>query len=218
MKVLVIGSKGNMGRRYCAILKYLGVEYEGVDMEWNPRLTTEGYTHAIIATPTYVHGESIFLCSEFVKHILCEKPISKSIESIKHCMNIGATDFTDIRMVCNWKYALGNREPGDVDIHYSNYNTGKDGTGWDCIQLIYLANNLEVNTDTPFFSCRATHPNAANYKLDESDFDIITLADIEQSYITMIKNWLEIDGRTNELWDLEDALKATEKTIKWMNA
>ncbi len=195
MKVLVLGNLGSIGSRYCAILDYLGVEYLGVDKKaWH---LEQGFTHCIIATPTDTHVDRI-LAFDHIPNILCEKPIEKEPAILKQLFKLD----TDIRMVCNWKYAL-NAEVGQYDISYSNYNTGKDGLGWDCIQLIYLANKIELSTKTPYFWC-------------EYGDKAVTLHEIEDSYVTMIRNWLELDGVKNDLWDLQDALKATEKTLKWI--
>lgn len=211
MKVLVIGSEGRQGARFCAILKYLGVEYEGVDIGLHHGSYFKDYSHAIIATPTDTHLDYIEWCRIYgIRHILCEKPIDKNPDKIKELINIEKE--TKINMVCNWKYALGNKPIGTYDIHYSNYNTGKDGVGWDCIQLIYLANTLKIDTNTPYFFCQCLP--ADNMGRDE----VIELYDIEQSYITMIKHWLELDDKKNDLWDLEDALKATNKVIAWEKA
>ena len=160
-----------------------------------------------------MHHNHIFVWSEHIKNILCEKPIDTDLGSVKFCMKIEKKDKADIRMVCNWKYALHNPEIGALDIDYGNYNTGKDGTGWDCIQLVYLAKKLTVYTSTPFFRCswqRAVNDTGL-LRVGE-----VTLAGIEQSYITMIKHWLGLDGLENDLWNLTDALKATEKTLTWI--
>ena len=203
MKALVIGNLGSIGSRYCAILKYLGVDWVGVDIQGT--VEYDDITHAIIATPTETHYEKILqIASLGIDNILCEKPLVQDLKLFPYFNGIRSA--LDIRMVCNWKYAL---PPGALDIHYANYNTGKDGTGWDCIQLIYLARNLTIDTEQPFFSCKTVDPTC-NCKKD------ISLTDIEQSYITMIKHWLELDGFKNDLWDLSDSLKATEKTLKWI--
>ena len=201
MKVLVVGSLGSMGKRYCAILKYLDIDYVGIDLEED---TKEAFTHAIICTPTDTHIKWVWHCVEVyqIKNILCEKPISKNPEEIKKLAKLKDCG-ANIRMVCNWKYCL----PKDVDIAYSNYNTGKDGTDWDCIQLIYLAKILTIDNTLPYFECR--------YKKDGLWNNILSLSDIEQSYLTMIQNWLELDGKKNDLWGMQNALEATESVIKW---
>lgn len=220
MKVLVIGSMGSMGRRYCAILKFLGVEHVGIDrddsdFEWNSlydSFDVEGCTHAIIATPTEKHYENIiWALSKYVKNVLCEKPVDKDPGRIQRLDFLEKQNRVDIRMVCNYKYAFGDIPISERDIEYSNYNTGKDGTGWDCIQLIYLAKKLTINTELPFFKCQYTDPEC-NCKKE------ITLHDVEISYINMIRHWLKLQNRENNLWDLNDALKATEKVIKWKKA
>lgn len=212
MKVLVLGSKGSMGRRYCAILEYLGIHYFGIDKEdekydyniENGIYDKHKFTHAIIATPTEYHGQTLRDFCLNIPHVLCEKPVSKQSSMIEWMRDY----HPHVNMVCNWKYAIGNPKPGTHDIRYSNYNTGKDGLGWDCIQLIYLARNIKISTETPFFECMTVDPECNCEKL-------ITLSNIENSYIQMIEHWLGLNGKENDLWDLNDALKATEKVLEW---
>ena len=213
MKVLVIGSKGSMGKRYCAILKYLGVEYVGVDIGPNSKMDYTQFTHAIIATPTEVHRDNLqwfYTYKNGPKSILCEKPLMKSVRDIETAIDWEALHGGKTNMVCNWKYALPDRK--DLEVRYSNYNTGKDGTGWDCIQLIYLVDKLKISTDTPFFKCDYHFPHDT---IDSLVVGKVTLGDIENSYITMLRHWLGLDGLENDLWTLTDALKATEKVLTW---
>lgn len=214
MRVLVLGSKGSMGRRYCAILKYLQVDYVGIDKEDGDFEYNQLYdvhpecTHTIIATPTATHyGVLRDVVAWGARHVLCEKPLTKDKGSIENIIKFFGPH-SDIRMVCNYKYAFRKDVKG-WDIEYSNYNTGKDGLGWDCIQLIYLAENIKLSTETPFFQCMAFDPVS---HIGTG----ISLTEVEQSYITMIKHWLELGGNKNDLWNLQDAKEATEKTIEWM--
>ena len=197
----VLGAKGNMGRRYCALLRMLNEEVTEFDLgdsidEQNP---------TIIATPTETHCNVAKECIRFgVKRLLIEKPISKDIGSVVELQTLAKEHFCDVRMVCNWRFA--SILPLNADSHsvsYNFYNTGKDGFAWDCIQLIYLASNittdLYLSNDSGLFVCNI-------------DSIPVSLSDVDRSYITMLATWLESPAY---LWDLEDALKATDKVIQY---
>ncbi len=197
MKVLVIGSKGNMGRRYMAILKYLGVDALEKDLG-DPFPDPDSFDRAIIASPTENHLDDIQEMVSFRRDYLCEKPISKDPSDIDLVMSSSV----DGRMVCNWAFVKpnGRLKPGCNFIDYDCYNTGKDGLAWDCIQLVYLAQGMPtLKTKSPTF---ATYINRHG----------ITLDDIAKSYVRMIKAWLQ---DPTQLWSLEDAKKATEKVIAY---
>lgn len=201
MKILVIGSNGNMGRRYMVILKYLGVESVGIDLGMNFEIAMQSFDRAIIATDTPAH--QVWVESMIHRGIpfLCEKPISKDLgflDWLKHKSAEG-------RMVSNWAFVKPGQilSPGKHEIEYDCYNTGKDGLAFDCIQLIHLAKGFpKLQTDCPTFKASI-------------DGELITLDAIADSYVTMIKTWLT---EPEKLWNLEEAKKATEKTLSYMES
>lgn len=195
MKVLLIGCNGSMGRRYAAIFKYLGVDFVGVDLgnQWPAE-----FDRALVATPTNTHFE---ICNKLIdmrKDFLCEKPVSKEPNECiilrERCEATGVKG----SMVNNWCYALNDKiplEPGKNILHYSYYNTGKDGTDWDCIQLHYLAiDKACIRLDSPWWEAAINE-------------DYINHGRIERTYCYMIINWLH----NKTLWTMEDAYKATLK-------
>lgn len=205
MKVLVVGSKGSMGRRYCAILRYLKEEVLEADLgdlwwEWE-------FDRVIIATPTERHSHD--LSTAMVKRvpILCEKPIIKDFEALRLLIEMERHFRADFRMVCNWKFAINlalTRAQkvaieGEMEIEYNYYDSGKDGFFWDCIQLLYLAGKFKYDRTRPAFEAKVNG-------LD------VTLEHIHASYVLMVSEWLH--GDKNKLWSLEDALKATQKVEK----
>lgn len=205
MKVLVIGSQGNMGRRYVAILKRFGhevIERDIVD-KTHPYLNYKEIDKAIVATPTGTHFDICRYLAINKVDYLCEKPVSKDPGEIKELINLNKKFGVDGRWVCNWAFTshATRFEIGKSSyISYNYYNTGKDGLKWDCIQLAYLdVNYPTIFTDSPIF------------KAEISGYDI-TLRDIERSYIAMIGTWFQ---HPKFLWDMEDALKATNKVLKW---
>lgn len=204
MNVLVIGASGNMGRRYCSILQYLRQTPIKVDIGDNC-FGCQEYTHAIIATPTDTHFEICKKLAELDKTYLCEKPLSKNPDEIKELIAIEGRTKSKGYMVNNWSFATGfvgaffgiNKDM----VYYNNWNTGKDGVLWDCIQLIYLAKdfNIQICTGSPVFRAFCGDNN-------------VSLTDIDKSYISMIDNFL---SSKKYLWGLQDALAATEKVIAY---
>lgn len=198
MKILLIGANGNMGRRYAAILNHLEADWVGVDIgdKW-----PKDFDRAIVATPTGSHFGICSRLAKLKKPFLCEKPISKNPDSIRKLIRMGAEGY----MVCNWKFVFSDRveyrrklNPNENNICYDYYSTGKDGTIWDCIQLVYLAIDIQIKTESPYFDVTI-------------DDDHVTLDDIAYSYITMIRKF--IWPNIFDLWTLKDALKATCKVI-----
>ena len=195
MKVLVCGSKGKMGVRYSRIIKELG--HEVVEWEIDSKGTPPKCDRAILATPTDTHFK---LCLELVASgnsvIMCEKPLSKSPQEIKELQKLDAK----INVVNNWMLTPGLKfKPSENAIYYNNCYTGKDGLYWDCCQLIYMGTgNIEIETDAPSLVA------IVNMRK-------ISLKDIEDSYKAMISAWLNEENEV--LWDLDDALKMTEKVI-----
>jgi len=202
MKITIIGSAGNIGSRYAAILKHL--KHEVLDIEYNTpkELITEILDvaeKAIVCTQTQYH---IRWCRRLIKHqipFLCEKPISTNLQSVKNLNGACRKIRLDARMVCNWKFVLGDMRADGHNVYYDYYNTGKDGTEWDLIQLFHLANTMEFHTKSIEFNATI-------------DGNYISLDDIANSYILMLKAWV---SQPELLWNLDDAEMATEKVLDW---
>jgi hypothetical protein len=151
MSTLVIGGRGNMGRRYCSILEYLKQPYKVLDldnMEQYPELASICHKF-IIATPTDTHLEYIEQLLPFDCPILCEKPLSKDPRKLKEVLE--PYEDPKLSMVVNYGYAFNlsvddtyryfEKENGHRThvTSYDYYNSGNDGLIWDCIQLVNLA-------------------------------------------------------------------------------
>lgn len=204
MKILVLGARGNMGRRYCAILRSLNQEV--VEADFGDRWKDMEFDKAIVATPTHHHVYDCLQLAMRRKSFLCEKPVSTSPREIADLILYCEANGVDGRMVCNWKFAATPARccwlPDAHEIKYANWRTGNDGTAWDCIQIIHLAQEgkVQIKTDLPYFAA-------------EIDGVKISLGDIDNSYIRMIGYWLDTP---QALWSLEEAKKATEKVLKYM--
>lgn len=144
MKIGLLGAKGNMGRRYSAILNAMNLEYDAVDI--GDRVGK--YDYAIIATPTLSHVQCMMdvLAQNENCHILCEKPLTTNMDELKRFF---ASDYKErlrnLKMVNNYDYAYTSAVSDSQFINptgltkYDYYNTGNDGLLWDCIQLIKMA-------------------------------------------------------------------------------
>jgi hypothetical protein len=71
---------------------------------------------------------------------------------------------------------------------YNYYNHGKDGLAWDCLQIIGLAHDstqLEVQETSPYWLAYLN-----GYKL--------SLSDMDQAYIDMLRDWVSIPKRYSD--------------------
>lgn len=202
-RIVVLGAAGNMGRRYSHILKLLGCEVTERDLH-NIDEPFEAEM-GMVATTTDTHLESIRrLVDGNVKSILCEKPVSKSLVELQEIKRITEKYEVDFRMVCNWCQCTPiSFNPGTCVVEYNNWRTGNDGLYWDVIQLIHLARSIEpsdlsIDKQSPVF-------HASINGID------ISLTDIDRSYVWMMLAWL---NTPQYLWGMEDAIQATQKTLK----
>lgn len=203
MRVLVVGSRGSMGRRYCAILRYLKeevLEADIGDMWWDWE-----FDRVILATPTDRHAKDLEVTALKGKPILCEKPIVKSSEELARLIPVLAQ--ADIRMVSNWRFAINRALErvgeiailGDMELEYNHYHSGRDGFFWDCCQLIQMAGRFKYDMAAPVFDAKVNG-------------NPVTLDDIGRSYVIMISEWLH--GDKGKLWSLTDAIKGARK-VEW---
>lgn len=185
--VVVVGSMGNMGRRYCTILKYLGVPYYSIDVK-NLYFTPIDWRKVygiIIATPTSSHIYDMTSYLSYGRPILCEKPVCKNLDLLDEFI----LDHPDIelRMINQYEYMLktGVKKYSDDISYYSYYNSGNDGDAWDCINIIGLSNMpVVISKHSPTWECCIN-----GIVLDKRDIDI--------SYVDNLKDWL--CGHTNNL-------------------
>lgn len=171
-KIAVLGCKGNMGRRYTAILKLLGHMSIGVDID-TPGILS-GIDGAIVATPTHTHFSLITDLIGLDIPILCEKPISKNYEEI---LAVCAIDELNLRMINQYEmYDIPDNYGGKT--YYNYFKTGSDGLLWDCINIIGLAKgDVDIKNDSPIWDCFIN-----GFRLD--------LGDMDEAYIANIEDWL----------------------------
>lgn len=199
--ILILGNKGNMGRRYAAILRYLGVEFKGLDLGWEASefdKLAKASSGFIIATPTTSHVEWVSRCIPYSKPILCEKPISTNMDEIAFCLEALASSKAPFNMVNQYSYLAGKDGYG-VTL-YDYWNHGKDGLAWDCIQLAGLATGeLILKEESPIWRCIINS-------------DIIDLKKMDGAYIDMVTAWIKKPGM--DLFGLADVHNKTNEIAK----
>ncbi len=203
MKILLIGGNGGIGRRYQAVLQYLGIDFEILDTPGSfPKLKNLEFDKAIVATPTDAHYYYIRECLEMRKPVLSEKPVSKWADDVKSLKQLAVKNKTPAFVVNNYAFLLKEHPLPNEDlktIFYRFYNTGRDGLLWDCCQLLYLALKekaaLQIERSGPIWT----------FFIGASAVPYLS---IERSYIDMVKAF--VSGEYDSLWTLEDAFKMTE--------
>lgn len=196
MALIVIGSKGNMGKRYCAILESLGHDYIGFDKDDNPNtvlnyaLRSDG---VIIATPTDNHLYWLDLLVLTGTPILCEKPLSKNIREVRERLLLWAQANVKLRMINQYAELSTSEEP--LMTRYDFHKHGNDGLAWDCISIIRLAEgDIKLEEESLVWTC-------------EINGQPMALKDMEKAYVTMIRNWV-LGHHTDDMLELLDAHEA----------
>lgn len=193
--VVLIGN-GSIGKRYAAILRNLGVEFDIYDSTAHTERVSEWtkYDKAIVATPTETHTQ---ICMELIfakVPFLCEKPFTKDIRKAAILREAAETLGVPGFVVNNYGFVTRGRWP--QDLTYDFYNTGKDGIVWDVCQLVYLAKLYRANLIVE------KHSFTWDFYIDKEK---IEYARIERSYEEMISMFLS--GHTQGLWNLKAAVE-----------
>lgn len=165
--ILVVGYKGNMGKRYTSILDYLGKSWTGVDYgdDW----PEEEFKGVLIATPTSNHLDDIYKASKYNCPILCEKPI---------CIGIPEVEYVKDRLTMVNQYAYLHRKGNEGRTYYNYFKTGSDGLAWDCINIVGLAKSTVIlSNNSPYWFCII------------NDF-ILDISKMDDAYIAMVSDWL----------------------------
>lgn len=184
--IVVFGHKGNMGRRYTAILDLLFVKWIGCEAEdFKKFKCPEDTQGVIIATPTETHLDIIKKMPVGMP-ILCEKPICKDIKALEELLK---RPQLNLRMIDQYRYAmkLSQHEINQSKITFwSFYNSGKDSLPWDCINIIRDSDKLPVLKNTsPRWECSI-------------DGIKLNLNDMNEAYIEMIRDWLYYKSNNHE--------------------
>lgn len=194
--ILLIGANGSMGKRYQAILRYLGKEFRAVDKETKGNLLSSAAVRcssAIIATPTNTHEEIIGTLTASRIPILCEKPVTKNLKALGEILATVKKNKTPFQMVAQYKMLLQPSRIGRT--RYDYFRHGNDGLVWDCMQIIAFARGeVSLHEESPVWSCMING-------------QALRIQDMDAAYIAFIQNWLN-----NPHGDLGWIKAAHEKT------
>ena len=206
MKVFIFGNQGNMGKRYTAVLKYLGHEVDGCDLGQSH---LDGYKDAdaiIVATPTHTHLSILNFLLHCRRPVLCEKPIiaDKELAYLEYFLRSADQYQMQISMVSQYDYMI----PKVMDHTYDNLNTsydyfrtGNDGLAWDCINVIWHARGkIRLKNESPLWRCQIN-----SYPLDQGMVD--------HSYVEMIEDWLKKPYEPQ----YDRILKSHQKVLDYLN-
>ena len=173
-----MGADGSMGRRYCAILKYLGVDY--IPTEVGEGFPAAGSFDAIlIATPTYMHCQHIRKVWSYGVPILCEKPIGTDLAEVLDLCRDAEREGVKLRAVNQYAHLVPEGAHGDT--RYDYFRTGQDGLAWDCISVLALAKGpVVLSNQSPVWTCKING-------------HVLSLADMDRAYVKMLQGWLTGD-------------------------
>lgn len=216
-KILIMGGNGNMGRRYQAILKSLGVDYIVFDLAENLGVTRYYQTlrahlyecdGVIIATPTKAHYQNLMEVIGFGASdvaILCEKPFSLNFDEVEACRRAVTSSSVKFQMVNQYRHVDRDRlrwHGEENETIYDYYHSGTDGIFWDCINIIGLdtTGNITLKNDSPVWKCKLN----GHY---------VNRSDVDQSYVAMVKLWLE-----RPITNVDYMVQAHQKTMALIDA
>ena len=207
--ICVIGGKGNMGKRYAAILRHEGMPHTIIDKGDQFPPAEEGVTHFIIATPTDTHAEILqAVTSKYAApvHILVEKPFTRlwgnldGLKPVKEAIDQGY----HVYMVNQYAYYSEGIIEGEGPTWYDFYNSGADGILWDCIQLIHLAKHIPATlaNNAPVWQC-GINGRRLNREL------------IDLCYVKMLKDFVTNGAEYGRLWGWKDIKESHQKVLEY---
>lgn len=191
--IYIVGIRGNMASRYKAILTHLGHDFDGHDKGEEFKDSAEIADGFIVATPTRIHLETIDYCIQFLKPILCEKPITRNFEELRSFMASRPAEL--VTMVNQYLYYPGyNHETAEGATSYAYFKTGQDGLYWDTINIIGLAKKeFNVTNSSPIWTCALNGSK-------------LTLGRMDHAYVSMVEAWLN-----DPVSNIDYAIAAHEK-------
>lgn len=212
MNVLVMGSSGNMGRRYCAILRYLGhsvIEWDtaGIIEANVPRGTRlTGWDAAIIATPTDTHwGALDDLAYPHPRHaqrrsVLMEKPMGKTVEEVEQMFSVAEDG--NFELSCVNQYGFLPEATRFLEYtgptSYNYFNSGRDGLAFDCFQMfLYARAGVSLANYSVAWSCTIN-----GVQIDQRGMD--------WAYVLMVSDFL---NQRKNVCGKDAVLRATKKAL-----
>jgi hypothetical protein len=185
MKIYIFGNHGNMGRRYAAILRYLGHEAVGGDVgdEVLDDREFKDYDGFIIATPTDTHLDYVEFLLKCGKPVLCEKPFIndwRRLGVLENVITAAEEQKMQLSMVSQYDFIRFDEKPPEgITTYYDFYRSGPDGIAWDCINVMWIATGkVTLKNESPVWKCMI---NGFNLDIKMMDY----------AYIEMIESWLK---------------------------
>lgn len=172
MSIGIIGASGNMGRRYAAVCRYVGIPWLGFDIDNIHTITdyAESLKSLLIATPTATHLELIQSFQKLRLPMLVEKPVVTNAEDLETLLSLGAP----VRMVNQYQYLCDSGSSGES--HYDYWNSGKDGV-WDFINIVGLSETPPIlRNSSPIWKCQING-------------QALNIRDMDHAYCDMIWDW-----------------------------
>lgn len=193
--IVLIGANGSMGKRYQAILRYLGQEFRGFDLGEDTDAIADAErvsAGVIIASPTETHEDYLRALSDIPAPILCEKPITKNLHGLCHILK----RTMPLRMM-NQYAILDDPDSAGLTL-YNFYHHGSDTIQWDCMLLIGLARgSVALYDHSPIWTCTL---NGRALSLDE----------VGRAYVSYVDRWLQHPDQ-----DREEIYRMHEKAAIW---
>ncbi len=202
MQTLIIGSDGAQGRRYQAILSYLGREFICADPKRPESMIIQKEKEkriggVIVATPTDTHVTILKRFMHTGVPILCEKPICKDVQQLTELVEEIEDCKAKVSMVLQYRH-LGF--PVFLPRRYSFYDYfrhGNDGLLWDCLQIIgFATGGVRLDESSPVWKCQINGKTLDISKMDTA-------------YVTDVREWLaQINQRS-----MRDVLEMHQKVV-----
>lgn len=193
MKLLVIGYRGAIGRRWMTCARHLQIPVTGWDILDQTDPPVDAITHCLIATPTTTHYGVFMWASEHHWSIMVEKPMTMDLNEsyIMGCM----AGF----VVNNWSLVHPDKiyKPRSCTIEYRSHYTGPHGEPWDTCQLEYLC--------TPGQRPRVVESPVWGARINGRH---VSYKQLELSYLTMLDAF--VHDRRHELWTLAQGEEMTK--------
>lgn len=168
-----------MGKRYQAIFRYLGIQFQafdalhGLDEILRSASASEG---VVIASPTATHAQYIEALAPLRKPILCEKPVTKDLLQLRRLISLCRDAGTPLRMMFQYSMLVSSSRIGRSFYNY--FRHGNDGLIWDCLQIIALARGtLVLKEESPVWSCVINGQK-------------LNIAHMDAAYIAYVQKWL----------------------------
>lgn len=177
--IAIIGSNGSMGKRYQAIMNFLGKPHlcfdkeDSIDTIRKVAAEAEGF---IIATPTPTHAEFLRQLLPTRRKILCEKPVTKDLGELIDLDGFCSRHGFDFQMTMQYQELMKLDSLGPS--YYDYFRTGNDGLVWDCLQIIGLSDEIPVlENKSPIWSCMIN-----GHRLNLGDMDL--------AYVECVRKWM----------------------------